>query len=106
LRVLLDECVDSRLASHLSGVDVATAPARDWAGITNGELLALAEGQFDVFVTVDRNLSFQQHLPKYNIAVVLLMGKSNRIDDLVALVPTLLKSLAGAPKGAVTKISL
>ena len=85
---------------------MATAPARGWAGITNGKLLALAEDEFDVFVTVDRYLSFQQHLPKYNIAVVLLVAKSNRIDDLVALVPALLTALAGAPKGAVTKISL
>jgi predicted nuclease of predicted toxin-antitoxin system len=106
LRVLLDECVDSRLASHLSGVDVATVPEHGWGGVKNGELLALAQSEFDVFVTVDRNLSFQQHLPKYDIAVVLLVATSNRIDDLVALVPALLKSLAAAPKGTVTRISL
>lgn len=106
MRVLLDECVDSRLATHLTGVDVATVPAHGWGGITNGRLLALAESNFDVFVTVDRNLSFQQHLPKYDIAVVLLMAKSNRIDDLIALVPALLKSLTGAQKGTVTEISL
>jgi hypothetical protein len=85
---------------------VVTAPAHGWAGISNGKLLALAESEFDVFVTVDRNLSLQQHLPKYNIAVVLLVATSNRIDELVELVPALLKALASAPKGAVTKISL
>jgi hypothetical protein len=104
--VLLDECVDSRLAQHLKGVEAVTVPARGWSGITNGKLLALAQTEFEAFVTVDRNLSFQQHLPKYEIAVLLLAAKSNRIDDLVALVPNLLKSLPSAPKGSVTRIGL
>jgi hypothetical protein len=55
-----------------------------------------------VFVTVDRNLSFQQHLTMFSIAVVLTLSKSNRIDDLIALVPALLGSIEAAPKGAVT----
>lgn len=78
--------------------------ARGWAGITNGKLLALAQAEFDVFVTVDRNLSFQQHLPKFDIAVILLKAKSNRVSDLAALIPQLLTTLADAPKGAVTTI--
>jgi hypothetical protein len=57
-----------------------------------------------VFVTVDRNLSLQQRLPKFSIAVVLISSKSNRIDDLIALVPALLASIGGAPKGAVTRV--
>jgi hypothetical protein len=59
VRVLLDECVDRRLARELAGHEVTTAPLKGWAGIQNGELLKLAEKEFDVFVTVDRNLSFQ-----------------------------------------------
>ena len=106
MKVLLDECVDSRLVEHLAGVEVVTVAARGWGGITNGKLLALAAAEFSVFVTVDRNLSFQQHLPKYDIAVILLASKSNRIDDLVALVPKLLKSLPGARRGSVTEIGL
>ena len=104
MKVLLDECVDSRLAGHIRGHTVATAAARGWAGITNGELLRLAQAEFDVFVTVDRNLSFQQHLPKFSIAVVLISSKSNRIDDLIALVPALLASIEAAPKGVVTRV--
>lgn len=84
MRVLLDECVDSRLAEHIRGHSVATVAVRGWGGISNGELLARAQAEFDVFVTVDRNLSFQQHLPSFSIAVILISAKSNRIDDLVA----------------------
>ena len=106
MKVLLDECVDSRLAEHLVGVEVVTVAARGWGGITNGKLLALAAPEFDAFVTVDRNLSFQQHLPKFDIAVILLTSKSNRVDDLVALVPKLLESLPTVRKGGVTAIGL
>jgi hypothetical protein len=80
VKVLLDECVDSRLAGHLGDVDVTTVAVHGRGGITNGKLLALAAAEFDVFVTVDRNLSFQQHLPKFDIAVVLLVAKTNRFE--------------------------
>lgn len=106
MKVLLDECVDSRLVDHLVGLNVTTVAARGWAGIGNGKLLALAATEFDVFITVDRNLSFQQHLLKYDIAVILLTAKSNRIDDLVALVPKLFESLPVAKLGNVTAVSL
>ena len=106
MKVLLDECVDSRLVEHLVGVEAVTVAARGWGGITNGKLLALAAAEFDVFVTVDRNLSFQQHLPKYDIAVVLLLARTNRVADLVALVPELLNTLPQVVKGNVTKIGL
>jgi len=106
LKVLLDECVDSRLAGHIHEVEVSTVVARGWGGITNGKLLALAQAEFDVFVTVDRNLSFQQHLPKFDIAVILLVARTNRLSDFVGLLPDLLKTIPLAPKGAVTNIGL
>jgi hypothetical protein len=106
VKVLLDECVDSRLAGHLVGVDVNTVAAHGWGGITNGKLLALAAAEFDDFVTVDRNLSFQQHLPKFDIAVVLLVAKTNRVADLAALVPQLLSALPNLTSGNVTTIGL
>ena len=63
------------------------------AGIKNGVLLTLAENEFDVFITVDRNLSFQQNLPKFNIAVLVLHATSNRLADLKPLVPQILSTL-------------
>jgi hypothetical protein len=70
LRIFLDECVDWRLARDIVGHDVTSAHQMSWTGVKNGELLALVAAQFDVFLTVDRNLSFQQNLPAFDIAAV------------------------------------
>ena len=64
-----------------------------WSGAENGRLLALAQQQFDAFVTVDRNLSFQQNLPAFDIAVIVLRAGSNRLQDLLPLVPEVLACL-------------
>lgn len=86
-RVLLDECVDRRLANHLTDHDVRTVPEMGWAGIHNGELLGLAQSVFDVFVTVDKNLSAQQNLATFDLAVIILRARSNSIFALTELVP-------------------
>ncbi len=104
MRVLLDECVDIRLVEYMVEVDVTTVAAQGWGGVSNGQLLALAEQVFDIFVTVDRGLSFQQNLPKFDLAVILLVARSNRVADLLPLVPRLLDVLGRAPKGTVTRI--
>ncbi len=78
MRLLLDECIDRRLAKDFIGYDVKTVPQMGWAGIKNGQLLALAEVEFDVFITVDRNLTFQQNLPQFGVAVIVLHTVSNR----------------------------
>ena len=104
MKVLLDECVDARLASHLTGCSVQTVAARGWAGITNGRLLTLAHKEFDVLVTVDRNLAFQQHLPKFAIAVVLLVARSHRLADLIELAPRAMEAIRVAERGKVTQV--
>jgi hypothetical protein len=101
VRVLLDECVDRRLAREITGHEVTTVPDAGWAAAKNGDLLALAENGFDAFVTVDRNLSFQQRLPRFAIAVVILRARSNRLVDLRPLVPRLLEALSAAKRGEV-----
>jgi hypothetical protein len=105
LRVLLDECVDWRLARHIAGHDVKTARQMGWATIKNGELLALASQAFDVFVTVDRNLSFQQNLGGMPIAVIVLAARTNRLADLIPRVPDLLAAIASAKPGAATVVA-
>jgi hypothetical protein len=72
VKVLVDECVDWRLSRDIVGHEVKTARQMGWSTIKNGELLALAAKELDVFVTVDRNLSFQQNLPAFTIAVIVL----------------------------------
>ena len=106
MRVLLDECLDRRLAKHIVGHEVMTVPQMGWAGIKNGELLTRAQGQFDVFVTVDRNLFFQQNLPQFNISVMILQAATNRLNDLQPLMPKLLSVLPTVPKGQVRWVSV
>jgi hypothetical protein len=101
VKVLLDECVDWRLGRDIVGHDVKTARQMGWAAIKNGELLALAEKKFDVFVTVDRNLSFQQNLAALSIAIVVLHAKTNRLADLRPLVPKVLAAIESALPGAI-----
>jgi hypothetical protein len=60
VRILLDECLPRRLKRDLNGHDVRTVPEMGWASKENGDLLQLAESQFEVFLTVDRNLSYQR----------------------------------------------
>ncbi|HEX6902188.1 MAG TPA: DUF5615 family PIN-like protein [Thermoanaerobaculia bacterium] len=93
MRVLIDECVDWRLSRDIVGHDVKTARQMGWASIKNGELLALAAQQFDVFVTVDRNLSFQQNVVAFPIAIIVLRARTNRLADLRPLIPALLAAL-------------
>ena len=102
MRLLLDECIDRRLAQEIKGHEVVTVPQAGWAGIENGELLRLAQAQFDVFITVDRNLSFQQHLSQFSVAVIVLQAPTNRLKDLRPLVPKPERILANSPKGQVT----
>jgi hypothetical protein len=75
-----------------------------WASKTNGELLALAAVDFDVFVTSDRNLTHQQNLSAFNIAVIVVVAASNRLEDLRPLVPGLLEVLPTAARRAVTLV--
>jgi hypothetical protein len=64
MKLLLDECIDRKLTRKFVGYEIKTVPQMGWAGVKNGQLLALAEAEFDVFITVARNLSFQQNLPQ------------------------------------------
>jgi len=104
VRIFLDECIDWRLSRDISGHDVKTARQMGWTAIKNGELLALASAHFDAFVTVDRNLAFQQDVSGLRIAVVVLQAKSNRLGDLRPLMPGLLTKLDSAQWGTVTII--
>ena len=106
MKILLDECVDQRLAREIQGHLVSTVPEMGGASFKNGELLKRAEREFDVFVTVDRNLAFQQNIPKFQIAVVLLHASSNRLAALKPLIPVFLDVVPSAPKGQVTRRQL
>lgn len=106
MKILLDECIDRRFARELFAYEVKTVPQMGWATKKNGELMNLAEAEFDVFITVDRNLSFQQNLPKYNPAVVVLRAKSKRLADLQSFTAKIIEVLPNLQKGKAEIISL
>ena len=99
MRVLLDECLPRRLKRDLTGHVARTAPEMGWAGKRNGDLLRLAAGEFDAFLTVDRRLPREQELATLPIAVVVLVARSNRHLDLLPLVPAILDILPRAKRG-------
>lgn len=100
-KVLLDECVDQGLADALPGHDVETTAASGWAGLKNGELLQRASEDFEVFITTDRNLQFQQNLSSFDIAVIVLAAQTNRLVDLLPLASELLDAIDVAEAGQV-----
>jgi predicted nuclease of predicted toxin-antitoxin system len=93
MRILLDEDLPRRLAGLLAGHDVSTVQRRGWSGIKNGQLLGLAAAEFDVFLTMDRNLEFQQNLATLPIAVFVIEAVSNRMEDLESILPAILNEL-------------
>lgn len=103
-KVLIDECIDWRLSRYLRPHRVLSVVKMGWSGLTNGKLLREASSGFDVFITVDRNLSFQQHIVDFKIAVIVLTAPSNRLKDLEPFVGRLLKAINVAESGKVVFI--
>jgi len=92
MRILLDECVPRRLKRELAGHTVMTVPEAGWASIKNGTLLKLAETSFDLFITVDRGMRYQQNLSTYNTGVIVLVVRHNKFELLQPLIPTLVEA--------------
>ena len=86
------------------GDDVKTAHQMGWSGIKNGVLLALVSGKFDVFVTVDRNLAFQNVVANLPFAVIVLHARTNRLDDLRPLMPELMRVMEQSTPGELRRI--
>ena len=103
MRVLLDECAPRALKRTLSsgGHDCETVQERGWSGKKNGELLNLAESQFDILVTLDTNLRYQQNLAGRRVAIVVLIARSNRINDLLPLFPACLSAVTRIKPGQI-----
>lgn len=99
MRVLLDECVPRKLRRELPGHDVRTVAEMGWAGTRNGILLERAAAEFDVFLTVDQGIEFQQHLAGINLAVIVIAALSNNVDDLRPLMPRVLAAISSTSPG-------
>lgn len=106
MRVLLDGNLPRALAHKLIGHEVDTIHQRRWSDLSNGALLDAAAGDYEVFVTLDQSLRYQQNLGGRGIAVVVLRAPSNRLPDLEGLIPELLQAIVTAPKGEATLVGV
>jgi hypothetical protein len=93
LRVLLDACVPRKLARELLGYDVRTVPNMGWGDLDDGALLGQMADLFDALVTVDKNIPAQQNIRTRSFGVIILRAKTNRLADLIPLVPELRSAL-------------
>ena len=105
MRLLLDECVPRKFKNALSGHEIHTASEMGWLGKENGELLALMrQHQFQAFLTTDQNVEFQQNVRASGLAVVVLAARTNRLKDLLPLVPSVLRVLSSIRAGTLQRI--
>jgi predicted nuclease of predicted toxin-antitoxin system len=105
MRVLLDECVPAKFAGYLAGHDRMTVPSAGLSGARNGELLSTAEQRgFEVFVTVDQGIAYQQNLSGRSIAILVLRSKTSRLGDLAPLASECLLRMANIRPGELVVI--
>ena len=104
MKVLLDECVPRKLKRELAEHEVLTVTEQGWSGIKNGNLLALAAPEFDVFLTVDQNLKYQQNLKNFSIGIILLVARNNRLKTLLPLMSDVRRELEKIKTGDFIRI--
>jgi hypothetical protein len=104
VRVLLDENLPHDLIAHLPAHAVTTVQGMGWAGVENGELLRRASGHFDAFVTMDRKLEREQNVTRLPFGVVLVVARTNRVQDLLPLVPAVLVALDRIQPGRLEQV--
>jgi hypothetical protein len=105
MKVLIDECIPRKFKNGLREHECRTVPEAGLVGTKNGELLSQAEKEgFQVFLTVDRGIEYEQNLAGRAIAVLILRAKSNRLADLVPLTPACLDRIRSIAPGQILKI--
>ncbi len=104
MHLLLDECVPKRLKRELPGHEVRTVQEAGWAGVKNGALLRAADGLFDVLLTVDQGVQYQQNLAGLRISIVVMVAPSNDIDDLRPLLPLVVAAVVQIQPGQVIRV--
>ena len=89
MKILLHECVTKRLKPYLAAFDVFTVSEMKWNGIKNGKLITLCvDNDFDLLLTIDKNLMFQQNLDKYKLTIAVLNSATSKIEELVLFMPS------------------
>lgn len=104
MKILIDECLPRKLKRELLEYDVQTVPEAGWAGKKNGELLRLMAGTFDVFITVDSNMQYQQAIERMTVGFVVLTALNNKLETLLALMPEVKEVLKTIQPGKIVKV--
>jgi predicted nuclease of predicted toxin-antitoxin system len=106
MRVLLDENLEHRLRRSFDrSVEVSTVADQGWKGKRNSELLELASREFDAFIIGDQNLEYQQHVARYNLGIIVLVARSNRLADTQPLIPHVCEVLPNLRPGTVVRVA-
>lgn len=105
MKILIDECLPRKLKAELTDHDVQTIPEVGWAGKKNGELLNLMSGIYDVFITVDSNMQYQQALAQAKIGFIVLSARNNKLATLIPLMSQVRSILETLETGQVIKVS-
>ena len=104
MRLLLDESMDVRLRHMFVGHEVRTVRYMGWDSKSNGELLALARDEFDVFITVDQKIPDQQNITGSDVAIIVLAARTNAMVNLLPLIPRVLDVLQDLKRGEIVRI--
>jgi predicted nuclease of predicted toxin-antitoxin system len=106
MKILMDECLPVALAGSITSIghECVTVRQAGFGSKKNGELLALAEGRWDVLLTSDRNIKHQQNMTGRQLSIMILCAKSNRMKDLLPLMPACVQALLSIEAGQVVEI--
>ncbi|KOR32147.1 hypothetical protein TI05_09115 [Achromatium sp. WMS3] len=105
MKILLDECIDHRFRFELTEYEVKTVSYMGWKSLQNGESLKQAEKEFDVLITVDANLRFQQNFKHIDIALIVLCPYRNKLHYLTSITPQIKEALKTIEAGQIKIIS-
>jgi rRNA-processing protein FCF1 len=105
MRILLDECVPNPLKREFADLNIKTVREMRWSGTKNGALLKLmSESEFTILLTSDRNLKYEQNLQQAGIAVIVMVARTNRISDLLPLIPKVREILFTIKPGELVEV--
>jgi hypothetical protein len=104
MRLLLDECVARDVKNDLAGHEVHTVDDAGFKGLKNGELLRAASAAYDVFITVDKNLPFQQNIRSLQIAVIIVVANGITYEKISPLIPNVLVALTTIQPGQFIRV--
>ena len=107
-RVLIDECINPRLAARLGGAlsdaSVETVRELGWVGLKDHQLVSRMQGRFDVFVTIDKGFEFEHNLSKLSFGVIVLEAANNQMPAYEKLLEELIERIAGVKPGQLRRV--